>query len=346
MKNCYERIATVLIFFTLFSAPGLGSEQSQAVRVMTVAMAEWEADPQKWTVEGSLWVKNEKLNRQINVPGIELPVVCNDSGHCLVVTGIGSDTAAASIMALGLNPHFDLTKTYFLIAGIAGTPPRVGTLGTVAWAEWVVNADATAEIDMRELPEGWPYSHFRHGCEEPWCDRFGAESGVYHLNPQLTDWAFRMSKDVELLDNEEAQEYRKRYPSDIAVRRPPSVMRCDSLAGDSYWHGKWLSEWAEWWVKKWTNGGGTYCMTNMEDFGTLTALRRLSGEGRVDWNRIMLLRAASNLDQQHPGQKALESLNTLQTGGLPLALENAYRVGSVVTKHILKNWEVWEKGIH
>jgi purine nucleoside permease len=98
-----------------------------------------------------------------------------------------------------------------------------------------------------------------------------------------------------------------------------------------------MSEWAEWWVKKWTKGQGTYCMTNMEDFGTLTALERLSDEGLIDWNRIMVLRAASNMDQQHPGQTALESLNTFQTGGLPLALENVYRVGSVVAKHILDN---------
>ncbi len=41
-------------------------------------------------------------------------------------------------MALVLNPIFDLTKTYFFIAGIAGINPHCGTLGSVNFAEYVV----------------------------------------------------------------------------------------------------------------------------------------------------------------------------------------------------------------
>lgn len=333
-----------LLLLLCLLAPTCGSRERVGVRVMTVVMAEWEHDPQKWTMEGSLWVEREGLSTPIEVPGIDLPVLCNTAGHCLVVTGVGSENAAASIMALGLYPGFDLTKTYFLIAGIAGTPPGVGTVGAVAWAEWVVSADSTAEIDRRELEEAWPFDRFRLGCDEPWCNTFGADRGVHHLNPRLTDSAFALSETVQLLDTPEAREKRSTFPEDLPSSQPPSVLRCDSLAGDSYWHGRFLSEWAEWWVQKWTDGKGRYCMTNQEDFGTLTALKRLSSDGLVDWNRIMVLRAASNLDQPAPGQSALESLNHFDPGGSRLAVENVYRVGSVVTRHIIENWDEWEKG--
>jgi purine nucleoside permease len=312
---------------------------------MTIVMSEWNEDPEKWTFEGSLWFERENLHKQVDVPGVVLPVVCNDNGHCLVVIGEGSDHAAASTMALGLFPGFDLTKTYFLIAGIAGTTPNVGTVGSVAWAEWVVSSDSRAEIDRRELPEPWRFDRFRLGCEEPWCDTFGGESGFHHLNPTLSDWAFRLSKDAELLDTQEAREDRKPFPQELAASRPPSVLRCDTLSGDSYWHGRFLSEWAEWWVQKWTGGKGRYCMTNQEDFGTLTALKRLSRDGRVDWDRIMVLHAASNLDQPHPGQSGIDSLNHFDTHGPDLALENAYRAGSVVVKHIISHWVEWERGV-
>ncbi len=201
----------LLCFFLCFAA------QAQPVRVMTVVMSEWNEDPQKWSFEGSLSVKRESLDKRVEVPGIELPIVCNDNGHCLVVIGEGSDNAAASIMALGLFPGFDLTKTYFLIAGIAGASPGTATIGSAAWAEWVVSSDSTAEVDRRELPEEWRFDRFRLGCEQPWCDTFGSESGFHHLNPTLTDLAFRLSKDVELLDSPEARESRKRFPRELAA---------------------------------------------------------------------------------------------------------------------------------
>ena len=43
-------------------------------------------------------------------------------------------------MALILSPYFDLTTTYFLIAGIAGINPACGTLGSVCLAQYAVQA--------------------------------------------------------------------------------------------------------------------------------------------------------------------------------------------------------------
>ncbi len=58
-------------------------------------------------------------------------------------------------MALGMDPRFDLTKAYWLVAGIAGIDPADGSLGSAAWAEWVVDGDIGYEIDAREIPKDW-----------------------------------------------------------------------------------------------------------------------------------------------------------------------------------------------
>ena len=48
---------------------------------------------------------------------------CNKADICQVTTGMGHANAAASMTALIFSRQFDLSRTYFLIAGIAGMTP-------------------------------------------------------------------------------------------------------------------------------------------------------------------------------------------------------------------------------
>jgi len=313
------------------------------IKVLTVAMFKAGDLPGASPGEAQLWIEGEKLDQVIEVPGSYSPLYCNAAkDHCLVITGMGKANAATTIMAVGLSDQVDLTKAYILVAGIAGTQPDDGTLGTAAWAEWVVDGDLACEIDAREMPANWSYPYFRLGCAEPWCvDAWTAGTEVYHLNPALTEWAYRLSKDVELADSKEAQEYRLHYPEGTAARRAPFVTKGDILTSDTYWHGNMLSECGEWWTEQFTGGHGNYCMAAMEDTGTLTALSRLAAAGRIDLNRVMVLRTASDFDQPYPGQRALQLLQ-VDSGGYTLAIQNAHRVGSVVTHHIITHWDEWE----
>lgn len=295
--------------------------------------------------EAQLWVEGEKLDQVIEVPGTHSSLYCNATKeYCLVITGKGITNATATIMAVGLSDLLDLTKAYILVAGIAGVQPDDGTIGTASWAEWVVDGDLAHEIDAREIPGDWLYSYFHLGCTDPWCDGWTTGTEVYHLNPVLTEWAYRLSKDVQLADSEDAQAYRLNYPEGTPARRTPFVTKCDSFAASTYWYGKTLSDWAEWWTKQFTCKQGNYCMTNMEDTGTLTALSRLAAAGRVDLNRVMILRTASDFDQPYQGQTPLQ-LRQTDCGGSILAIQNAYRAGSVVARHIVTHWSEWENGV-
>ena len=51
----------------------------------------------------------------------------------LGVLGMGKVNSAASMQAILLNPALDFSKAYYLITGVAGTPPSRGTIGDVSW---------------------------------------------------------------------------------------------------------------------------------------------------------------------------------------------------------------------
>jgi purine nucleoside permease len=75
----------------------------------------------------------------------------NRDGVLAVLTGVGTAKSAATSMPVGMDPRFDLTKAYWLVAGIAGINPTRGSLGSAAWAEWVVDGDLAREIDARGI---------------------------------------------------------------------------------------------------------------------------------------------------------------------------------------------------
>ena len=346
-------LITLLIAFGVWSFFTQSNESTATGRIrpkiLTVTM-EQDGDPQtSKNGEASAWVQNDKLNRKVDVVGGNGPVYCNATyEHCLVITGVGVMNSSATLMALGLSEKFDLSKTYIMVAGIAGTKPEMATIGAAAWAEYIVYGGLAGGMDARESGFDWDYLLARLGCTTSWCDQGAYVVGteVYQLNRTLRDWAFRLSEQVPLADNAQAEAARALYPQENA-RRKPFVTKCDGLMTDTFWTGTRMSDWATWWVSKQTKGAGTYCMAAFEDSGTLTALNRLAASGRIDLKRVMVVRAASDFDQQHPGQTALDSMQTSlnDSTGDDIALENLYRVGSVVNAHILQNWNEWEKGV-
>ena len=131
----------------------------------------------------------------------------NKDGVLGLLTGVGTAKAAASVMALGLDPRFDLTKAYWIVAGIGGGDPADVSLGSAVWADHVVDGDLAFEIDARQIPATWPtgYVPLRRGTpyEQPPRIDYGE---AYTLNESLVDWAVRLTQDVPLADSDSAAE--------------------------------------------------------------------------------------------------------------------------------------------
>jgi purine nucleoside permease len=325
-----------------------GADPPVKVRVVVVAMFEVGNDTGDVPGEFQYWVERGKLDRIWEFPEGERHLRSNADGSILaVVTGMGTIHSAATIMALGLDPRFDLRKTYWLVAGIAGADPNVMSLGSAAWAEWVVDGDLSHEIDAREMPKDWPTGRIPIRRFEPYAQPLKLERGqVYHLRPELVDWAYRLTKDTQLPDSEPLRNHRALYAGYPAAQRPPFVLKGDNVAAMDFWHGELMNAWAEQWVKYFTNGAGTFATSAMEDSGTLESLGALTRAGRADVSRALVLRTASNFDMQWPGATAIgslsgEALSKGYSAYLP-SLEAAYRVGSRVVHELDSNWASYE----
>jgi purine nucleoside permease len=312
------------------------------VKVVVVTMFEPGADTGDKPGEFQYWVEREKLDRVFPFPQGYRDLRMNSQGVLGVVTGVGTAKAAATIMALGLDPRFDLRQAYWVVAGIAGIDPADGSLGSAAWAEWVVDGDLGYEIDSREIPADWKTGYVPLRKSTPYeLPRPPDEGEVYHLNPALVEWAYQLTKDVKLDDNEAMRKRREEFDSPNA-RRPPFVMKGDTISSMTFWHGKLLDEWANDWVKYHTDGKGNFVTCAMEDTGTMQSLSFLSRAGRADIKRVLVLRTASNFDQQPPGSTAAASLSGTKLGQysayLP-SLEAAWRVGRVVVSELAGHWQ-------
>jgi purine nucleoside permease len=324
-------------------SPALAQPQPIPVKVVVVAMFELGGDTGDRAGEFQLWVERQKLDRVFPFPQGYRDLRMNDDGVLGVVTGVGTARAAATIMALGLDPRFDLTKAYWVVAGIAGIDPADASLGSAAWAEWVVDGDLAHEIDAREIPPDWktgmvplrrsvPY-------EQPKETTDSAE--VFRLDPRLVEWAYQLTKDVPLTESDQMREERAKYPAEV-TRRAPFVLKGDTLSAGTFWIGARLEEWANDWVAYHTNGKGRYVTSAMEDTGTLQSLTWLSRAGKVDVRRVLVLRAGSDHDTPPPGHTAAEQLAKTKIGAYAAfgpAIESCYRVGSPVVNYLVANWQ-------
>jgi purine nucleoside permease len=235
----------------------------------------------------------------ITTPGLSMfypHVHCiADLTVCQVTTGFSEINAASTITALVLSQKFDFTSTYFMIGGIAGVSPKVGTLGSVALARYAIQVALQYEFDAREMPSNFTTGYLGFGTYYP--DQYptttyGTE--VFEVNEALRDLVFTYAAKANLSDNAIAVEYRAKYvPAGevyAAASKPPSVLKCDTATSDVYYSGHLLSEAFENTTKIWTNGTGVYCMTAQEDNATLEAMVRAAIEGLVDFSRIIVMR--------------------------------------------------------
>ncbi|WP_232280926.1 purine nucleoside permease [Novosphingobium nitrogenifigens] len=320
------------------------------VRVVIVTMFEIGKDSGDTAGEFQTWKERRHLDTRIPFPQGYHDLFYNpDSGILGIVTGVGSIRSSAAIMALGLDPRFDLRHAYWLVAGIAGIDPQNASIGSAAWARYAVDGDLAHEIDAREIPSDWPDGLFPLDSKGPLdgTSRTPDHGEVFALNPALADWAFRLTRNVVLDDNAAVAAVRARYVGFPAAQRPPFVLEGDNLSAMRFWHGSLMNRWANDWVRRWTGGKGEFVTSAMEESGTMQALDYLTHAGKADRDRVMVLRAGSNYTLPPPGTDAAHSLaqENLGYSGLGVGIENLYRVGSVVIDRLLADWPHTEKEI-
>lgn len=305
--------------------------------------------------EGAAWLAY--LGSRVNLSSVDVPglspsfprIHCTPAAVCLVTTGMAQVNAATSVAALIFSPLLNLTRTYWVMTGIAGIDPAQGTLGSAGWARYAVSFGLQMELDAREIPSNWSSGYFAINSQGPFDPPplLGGYSTVfYELDSALHTAALALSGKAKLASGgEAASAYRARY-SQPTARAAPSVISCDSSTSDTWVGGTLLGERARAWAPLVSGGRATHCSIAQEDIAVLEALRRGAAAGRADAARVALLRAASDFDRPPPGVSSAENLvDSGAQGGLGAALENIVRAGAPVVEAIAGAWARWEAGV-
>jgi purine nucleoside permease len=338
------------------------SHASEKIAIKVIVLSGFEVGDDTGDAPGEFqyWAEREHLTGTLEVTGAPHPLRYNAAGLYASVAGNTRDrtltTVPASelIMALALDPQLDLRKTYWIINGISGIDPAHGPIGSAVWAGHVIDGDAMREVGEAEMPANWTYGLFAIGTSAPntlppahadaggWGGATLAYTMDYALNPGLTRWAFELSNaKATLPDSPELKAWRMQYTGYPKAQLPPQILMGDTLSSARYWHGEKRTVWARDWVKLWTAGKGEFSTTAMEQAAYVGTLQRMAAKGLLDFNRVLMLRSASNYCTPPAGQDFLKTIGDESLGTAP-AFEAAYRAGSVVVHELLQNWTRYE----
>ncbi|AQS88044.1 purine nucleoside transporter [Neoasaia chiangmaiensis NBRC 101099] len=341
MKHALAACLFLLTAPVAWSAPA-----PLAPRVIVVAGWENGADTGDAPGEYQDWVEREHLDTVVPVRGgPDKPILRRNAEG---VYGLVLRNGATDLMTLALDPHFDLHKTYWIFTGISGVDPNVASVGSVAWARWVVDGDAMREVDDRDIPKDWPYGLYAIGADRPNAlpvdaNHYGSVTDVaqltkaYPLNQGLARWAFALSRQAAMVDDPAIAARRAAWKGFPNAQKAPFVMMGETLGARRYWHGASRNRWAEDWVRLWTRNQGTFVMTNEESQTNQGEMRLLASRGFIDADRVMVLRSASNFDMPPPGVPITQSMGD-EGPGQNVAFDNNERAGAPVVQALIAHW--------
>ncbi len=339
--------AAAMLALALAPTPVHAAPAAAPIEVRVVVVTTWEVIRGGKDLRGELyaWSHQWPFKTQMPFPVGVHPLLYDPERHVLaIVTGMATARAAASITALGMDPRFDLSHAYWIVAGTAGANPRYASAGSTAWARYVVDGDLSQEIDARDIPADWPTGILPNGRVTPYQTPAPASQNddgnmAYAINPGLVDWALAMTKNIKLPDDVILAKARAPYTGPGAL--PPFVLEGDGLMSARFWYGEHLNQWAERWVPYWTGGKGVFAMSAEEDTGIMQALTFLGHAGRASVDRVLILRAGSDYVVAPPGMTAAEQIARQAKEGLPAnqeALNNLYAVASPVARALADGW--------
>lgn len=309
-------------------------------KVVIVSMFKPERNP---------WFKALDLVHNITLPGLSplFPMVHCTTNYsiCQITTGEGEINAASTITAFGLSPLFDLSNTYFLIAGIAGGYAQYTTIGGVTFAKYAVQVALEYEVahaDYASTNSSWPEGYYAYGTKGPneyQTKIYGTE--VFELNEALVDRAVELALSVDLNNGTEGNAKFRALYNETAARSLPQVTKCDVLTSDVYFFGETLSSYFSDYALMMTNGSAKACSTAQEDNATLEALVRLDSSGLVDYSRVVVMRTISDMATPPPSlsNNTVEFFNEVSQGGSKAAFSNLVIAGEPFVRDIVEHWD-------
>ncbi|KAJ6144114.1 hypothetical protein N7470_008009 [Penicillium chermesinum] len=333
----FRKIASWLLLGSTLATASVATTGSHTdkitPKVFIVSMFEPEA--QAW------WHIREfdLLAHNITVPGLSPlypDVHCTEDYEiCQLITGESEINAATTVTSVAFSPLFNLTQTYFFIAGIAGVNPERATLGSATFARYAVQVALQYEIDIRELPSSYSTGYIPLGADYPNqypTNIYGTE--VFEVNAELRRMRWDWRATAISLTRPLPRHTVPIMPPPVGGTRPPRwgppSWSATLPRPMSHYSGDILGNTFDNTTKLLTNGTGEYCAK---------ALLRSSTRNLTDFSRIIVMRTASDFDRPYPGSSTTYNLLYADAGGFEPALANIYNAGIHVVQGIIKGWK-------
>lgn len=311
-------IATTSIFAEGYSET---QETKQEIKVLVFGMFEVGENEGDFAGEFQHFYENYFVDStSYDIDGLIEPLYVNKDGVAGTIAGMGKAQAASTLTAILSYPKFDFTNTYIVISGCSGIDPNVGTLGDVVIASSLVDYELGNSWSESDNPEDADDSRFIRSTSYD-------NSGYFVCNEDLVQWALDITKNIELVDSEDAASYRALYNQNESVK--PSIYSGISVTGDSYWHGESSAYHAQK-VCEAYDADGVYTVTQMEDnaFGVVAKNFNLA-------DKLIVIRDAVNFDRPHEGQSVTESLNS-SSGAFSIGMTNGFLVSKAIIDALIE----------
>lgn len=173
--------------------------------------------------------ESEAYDIKAGTPGSRMYV--NRDGIALYVTGMGKINATLSVSAIMLDDRFDLSQSYIISVGCAGSAIEYCTMGDVVIGSATVDFDMGHHIDVREFKD--------KTSKVTWYEMEDtSHASCLILDAGLVDRVYGLVRDIEL----ETTPLTRKIMSDAfdgqawAVR-DPKVLRGTIATADNYWKG-------------------------------------------------------------------------------------------------------------
>ena len=255
--------------------------------------------------------------------------VQDDLALCLL--GQGKSSAAVNVAALLCDPRFDFSDTTFLVTGCAGSSEGYGVVGDVYIITATVDYDLGHTADVRDLADASSPIWYRMEEYDP--------VACHLLNPELTDAAYTLTKDLELKTTDDARSCMARnFDNADWAMREPRVLKGTSITSDDYWKGEYKHQKAMYMTEAYQTPD-PYTATVMEDNAIALAFEKM---GMLD--QLLIIRSSVNmdvfLDGETPesfwggGKRLLDNGFDGFTDIFPVSMENCYKVGRTILERI------------
>lgn len=255
--------------------------------------------------------------------------------------------SAAQITSVFLIPGVDLSKTYVIISGTGGVNPKYATAGGAAIGTFGIQWEWGGMFLGDDLPANFSGQYFHsYAQRSPEAYPFTVGTEVYKLNEVLVDHFYEIGSQVLYEDvDATSQTLRQTYEYD-AARAPPSLVKCDIVSSQIYWHGVVAGENVEYYSDIVTTGLGRPCHTNQDDTGRLAGLFIGAVHEKLDFSRVSMIKAFSNFDRQPPQLTAYQSRFFVGEAATEAGLNNAWNSIIAIVDDIVQKWEdMYAEGI-